>query len=108
MDTIIYRKRDRAIGAYVSSRRTERQTREAIATELDNLLISEMGGVTEDYATCDCGSIPPGHLVEIQPDGSPLFKPIPPTRLDELTSKLVEDTATLPDIREILRLKFGL
>ena len=44
-------------------------------------------------------------------DGRNFTKPAPvvhvPTRLDELWDKIVDDTATLPEIRELLRLGKG-
>lgn len=41
-------------------------------------------------------------------DDPEVVPPIPRTRRDDLYDKLRDDTATLPDIRELLRLEKGL
>lgn len=50
MSYIIYRKSDRAIVGHVFNRRTESDTNQGLAVELNNILNSELGGKAEDYS----------------------------------------------------------
>ena len=49
MSKLIYRKSDRAIVGHVFDLRTETQTTKELATELSNILNSELGGKADDY-----------------------------------------------------------
>ena len=51
MDTIIYRKADKAIVGMSHSRKTPAQEARAVLTEIDNICASECGGEPTDYAT---------------------------------------------------------
>ena len=50
MPHIIYRKSDRAIVGHVFDLRTESETQQGLAVELNNILNSELGGKAEDYS----------------------------------------------------------
>jgi hypothetical protein len=76
MPHIIYRKSDRAIVGHVFDLRTETETAKELATELNNILNSELGGSAEDYGYVTAREHKrPGHVTSIGPDLTVQFRP---------------------------------
>lgn len=72
---VIYRKSDRVVASIVYPRKTEAQTLRALAVELQNTLISELGGQAEDYGTSEFNGsvIPEGKKIAIDAAGEVMF-----------------------------------
>jgi len=58
MITLIYRKSDRLVVGTSHKRRTTEQTAQAVITEIDNICVSELGGVPNDYGTTQVSDPP--------------------------------------------------
>jgi len=56
--TLIYRKRDRLLVGTSHKRRTTEQTAMAVVTEIDNICVSELGGVPDDYGIVQVSDSP--------------------------------------------------
>jgi len=68
--TLIYRKRDRLLVGTSHKRRTTEQTAKAVITEINNICVSEYGGVPNDYGTVQVsGSPKPGYEYVIEEGG---------------------------------------
>jgi len=111
MDTVIYRKADRLIAAYVYPRRTNAQTQEAVTTEINNVCQSELGGVATDYAIIQVEHArQPGFQTVISKDGTVRFTKLPPTqaqvRIDRIREILTipRSTCTTDQRAELLEL----
>ena len=76
MPHIIYRKSDRAIVGHVFDLRTETETAKELATELNNILNSELGGKAEDYGHITAPVHKrAGHVTSISADNTLQFRP---------------------------------
>jgi hypothetical protein len=106
MITIFYRKTDRLVVGYAYPRKTEQQTREAVAVEASNIVQSELGGVPSDYATVEA-IIPPGMQPVINLDNTVSFEP-KTLHTKAARLKALKDIApadwTLDEMRELLGL----
>jgi len=56
--TLIYRKRDRLLVGTSHKRQTAEQTAAAVITEINNICVSELGGVPKDYGTVQVSDSP--------------------------------------------------
>mgnify|MGYP003652108856 CR=1 FL=1 len=77
MDTIIYRKSDKVLAAVVHPRRTPEATQNAVNVELQNVLMSDLGGIENNYSMIEVAEIPGGTVPVIAIDGTVSFvKPV--------------------------------
>lgn len=78
MDTLIYQKGTRIIAGSVSHRKTEAQTRVAIADWVTGICQSELGGTPDDYVAVEVEQAAvPGMIPSINGDGTVAFNPVP-------------------------------
>ena len=72
---------------------------------LQNVINSELGGSVEDYVIVDAPPLEDGKKYIINDDGT-VGQEVPAinSRLEELKAKIVDDTATLRELREYTRL----
>ena len=96
---IVYQKATKIIADYVFEGKTPE------AQVLQNVINSELGGSVEDYVIVDAPPLEDGKKYIINDDGT-VGQEVPAinSRLEELKAKIVDDTATLRELREYTRL----
>jgi hypothetical protein len=82
MITLIYRKTDNVIGATVHPRRTPEQSQDAVESELQNILNSELGGVASDYAIVETELVADFQEILVVNDGVVSLATAPKTSSD--------------------------
>jgi hypothetical protein len=93
--TVIYRKSDRLIVGYV-------MPPHSVTVEIQNLCVSELGGVPGDYVAVDCPDVPKGMELIISVDGTPELIPdrviLEKTRVRNAAIAKIKATTGLTDV----------
>jgi len=93
--TVIYRKADRLIAGYV-------MPPHSVTVEIQNLCVSELGGVPGDYGAVDCPDVPKGMELIITTDGMPELIPdiasLEKTRVRKVAIDKIKAATGLTDV----------